>query len=147
MPSRNRRRKGKSDLGVNEQILSLAENGKTYVRLSRALILSVYLFVFQTSSPLSPRISSHLIPVSRLYESPLGRCAPSPCCHYSLTLRRMWDITQPVWRWSSTPRGAAGGQDKTQKSGLPGKSAEDFVCMTSTEHKGLYCGCILCIGK
>lgn len=44
---KNGRRKS-SDLGVNEQALSLAENGSACVSLSHTLILSVYLLVFQT---------------------------------------------------------------------------------------------------
>lgn len=111
-------RRRSCDLGVNEQVLSLTENGAAYVRL----ILSVYLFVFQTLSfvslsPLAPRS-----PSSALWFPPTPTLPRIPSFHYSLMLRHMWDITQPV-RGTGTHQG----EPVKAKRGLPGKSATGWL--------------------
>lgn len=93
------------DLGVNERVLSLTENGQL-------LILSVNLLSFKHIF-LCLQISACTSFPSSTSWFPPPMLSRLPSFHYSLKLRHMWDTTQPV-------RGAHQGElaeDRTRPKG------------------------------
>lgn len=114
--------KKSGDLGINKEVLSLAENGQLMSLIVLFIIGLLNLF-FVSGSLL------HLTHFFYFTIPSLPILSSLPSFHYSLKLKPMWGITQSVGsqhkpKESNTPKGAGRVQDKAKKEvfgqvGLP----------------------------